>query len=500
MNHTIQIKMTPDSGCVMRESVQIPHFLEKIHITVNRISDFPGAGFLAVLDEKGILRLQKMIAYGEQELGIGIAAQDNSIGSVAGEIGAGEWTVIFGTPFLDWNKYEGPLPIEFEVVISDEEKEITEPMDTLWLTDKDAFHINNSLHHADREYDSAAKWYKGDFHTHTRLSDGKETVRNAMKKAMDMDMNFYVPTEHNAVHTGWVDTGVCIIPGVEITLDWGHYNLFGITERPALLDAMMMTADRDKLAEYMLTIIEEANEKGWPVSINHPFLHVWKWHLNQVSLDKVQCLEIINDPTYDYAVESNDKAISYLDALWQDGHRIIGIGGSDSHNLIDERYTNATEPSIAGDPGTYVYSKGLSPNKILEAVCAGHVVVTRYCTIVPEIYSADRKYLPGDELTENEITYELEIAGIAEEPVVSLIGSMERETIDQRKLPVRKTENGTYAVSVEVTLPKDKWSWVRMEVRDQKGLFLGYTNPVYSGRKESKYHTFGEVKEVWGLE
>ena len=52
---------------------------------------------------------------------------------------------------------------------------------------------------------------------------------------------------------------------------------------------------------------------------------------------------IVNDPTYEYAKESNEKAIRFLDLLWQEGYRIYGIGGSDSHNLIEERYDGALE-------------------------------------------------------------------------------------------------------------------------------------------------------------
>lgn len=500
MHKYIQIKMMPDNGYVMRESFQIPHFLEKIHITVNRSSDFRGAGLLTILDEAGNLRLQKMIAHGEQELGIGIAPEDNSIGAVAGSINAGEWTLLFGLPFMNWKGYEGVLPIAFDITIHEEETAITEPMDILWQTDKDKCHINSELYDALKSYKTEAKWYKGDFHTHTRLSDGKETVRNAMKKALDMKLDFYVPTEHNVVHTGWVDTDLCIIPGVEITGEWGHYNLFGLTERPELLDQINGNSTREKLSEYMLEIMKVSNEKGWLVSINHPFLHVWKWHLNQVCLDKVQCLEIINDPTYDYAVEANDKAISFLDTLWQDGYRIVGVGGSDSHNLIDERYTGATEPSIAGDPGTYVYAEGLSAEKILKAVCAGHVVVTRYCTMLPKIYGVNQKYLPGDEITENEIMYELEINGIAEEPLVYLIGNTGGGEIEKQQLRVSKKGKNAFVVSTKVTMRKEDWNWVRMEVRDKTGFFLGFINPVYCGSKESKYHTFGEAKEAWGLE
>ena len=57
--------------------------------------------------------------------------------------------------------------------------------------------------------------YKGEVSiTHTRLSDGKETVANAMEKAKQMQMDFYVPTEHNVIHTGWKHTEVMIVPGM----------------------------------------------------------------------------------------------------------------------------------------------------------------------------------------------------------------------------------------------------------------------------------------------
>ena len=59
-------------------------------------------------------------------------------------------------------------------------------------------------------------------------------------------------------------------------------------------------------------------------------------------LDGVDCLEIINDPTYPDAAHANDKAVHFLDELWNDGYRIYGVGGSDSHNLIEERYEGAT--------------------------------------------------------------------------------------------------------------------------------------------------------------
>lgn len=500
MEIKIQIEIVPYTERVVRESFRVPCELSGIHISVKNPADFPLAGFLAILDEAGNLRLQKMIAYGEQELGIGEKPQDNTIGAVPGRVNVGEWTLLFGNLFTDWDTYKGVLPAVVEIVITDERLSLTEPMEVLWMTQPDGVRMRNTFFDWDKIYRTGDGWYMGDFHTHTRLSDGKETVRNAMKKAVDQEMDFYVPTEHNLVHTGWTQTQLCIIPGVEITLPLGHFNLLGITERPSLLNEIIMTSSEEEMRRYMLDTITEANEKGWLVSVNHPFLHIWKWHLDEVELSRVQCMEIVNDPTYNYAVESNDKAISFLDTLWEDGHRIVGIGGSDSHNLITERYPGAVEPSVAGDPGTYVYCGELSPRKVLEATRAGHAVVTRHCRILPRIYGEKKEYLPGDEVTEGRITLDLTILDAEEKPVVYLVGNTESGRFEKRSLPVEKTEEGYFHVSYSITMRQQVWSWARMEVRDRKGAFMGYVNPVYAGRKQPQHRTFGEMKHMWGLD
>ena len=53
-------------------------------------------------------------------------------------------------------------------------------------------------------------------------------------------------------------------------------------------------------------------------------------------------MEIINDPTYPDGPGSNDMAIRFLDQVWNEGIRVFGVGGSDSHNLEDEFYEGAS--------------------------------------------------------------------------------------------------------------------------------------------------------------
>ena len=73
------------------------------------------------------------------------------------------------------------------------------------------------------------------------------------------------------------------------------------------------------LEDYLLMQIQEAKEKGWLVSINHPFLHIWKWKCKKIALEDISCMEIVNDPTYQYAKEANDETIDFLDLLHKDG-------------------------------------------------------------------------------------------------------------------------------------------------------------------------------------
>ena len=104
-------------------------------------------------------------------------------------------------------------------------------------------------------------------HTHTTLSDGKDTVRRAMQKAAMQGMDFYVPTEHNLMHTGWCETKLLILPGIEITTDLGHFNIFGLRKHPSELQSVMMAQDVEAVQDSCIAIMEEARGLGSIVSI-----------------------------------------------------------------------------------------------------------------------------------------------------------------------------------------------------------------------------------------
>lgn len=498
MKETINVTINRQTANFREESFVVPHELHTIYIGVKMPEECRYLSFLFVKDEKGEIRLQKLLGYGEQNLAIGNDGEHTSIGGVAGNIKPGQWKLGIGI-FEYVCQRLGEKEASMQITLTDEPEKntepITEPIGSWTWMEEEGFKISPEKYHWEKQYRTGAKWYKGDFHTHTRLSDGKETVRNAMKKAKDMEMDFYVPTEHNLMHTGWCDTDLCILPGIEITTDMGHFNLFGITEMPEKLLELVMYNGKSQMEQYVEEAIKEAKRKGWIVSLNHPFLTIWQWRYGKTSLEDFQCVEIINDPTYQDARDSNDKAIQFLDAIWEDGHRIWGVGGSDAHNLIEERYEGADLPSIAGDPGTYVFCDNLSPASLMEQVKKGHICVTRFCRIVPEITVDGKKYLPGEEIpvleqAENtEILYGAEILDLEEEPEVFVVKNGQHYPAK-----VFVNEAGNYCIREQVMLDKRDWNWVRLEVRKKNGDFLAYVNPVSCGQPAPRCKT---VEEIW---
>lgn len=438
--------------------------------------------FLMLRDPAGRIRFLKQLGYSEPVIALGETGMDTTVGGVPGPIPAGCWrmTVFIFAEHL--HRLIGDRRIPFSVEISEEQAEITEPVgEEVWTPD----YVN---HDRSQLLQKCARWYRGDFHTHTRLSDGKETTEQASRKAERMGLDFYTPTEHNTIHTGWRNTSLLILPGIEITTILGHANLFGITAMPEALERILADKEEASLQADLELIQQECRKKGWLFSINHPFLHIWKWLYDELRLDGVDCLEIINDPTYESdpeagAGEANRRAVRLADLLWADGHRICAVGGSDSHNTLEERYPGATEPSVPGDPATLVYMDGLSAEHLLEGLRECRAYVTRHCEIETELMFGKR-LLPETK----ELPYHLKLRGPKEKPDIFYLQNGERITCEVTGAPGKWETSGT------VSLTEAAYQWIRFGAEEEDGSFLFYGNAITKGYKQPKLTTFGEAK------
>lgn len=301
------------------------------------------------------------------------------------------------------------------------------------------------------------KWYGGDFHTHTTLSDGKLNQEELLELAFQNNLNFYNITDHNVFLKDVVDSeDVLIINGSEITSSLGHFNLLFVKEQILELEDLS-NINTEKRVKY---IFEKSKNKAIR-SISHPYLHPWEFKVN-IDMDNVEALEIINDPTYKGNDIASDRAISAWNKALNSGYKIFGIGGSDAHNKKGECYPYSDIPSQIGDPTTFIKSNDLSLSSLYRGFIDGNIVVSRVGFIDLEVKSKKE----GKKLIDNNFVAEV---FLEDEYLIQWVVNSKviKEVFSKRD-------------SIEIELYN--YSWVRVDIR-KEGKLVGFTNPYFYGEK-----------------
>ncbi|MFA9378674.1 MAG: CehA/McbA family metallohydrolase [Lachnotalea sp.] len=363
------------------------------------------------------------------------------------------------------------------------------------------------------------RYYKGDFHGHTIYSDGNNTRLEANEILKQQQMDFMAFTEHNSIPLTQGNTPCLSIPSFELTLPTGHINVHGIKDMNTIFlklqtsNILNSNLSEKELFQLICDMTVECYSGEANLSLNHMFLKPWHFNYENFDMSKLNTIEIICDPTYATSEEANDKAVAFLDFLWEEGLLIYGIGGSDSHNKQEERYEGAVEPSIYGDPATYVFCKGLSIRNIVDAVKKGHAYVARYVTM--DICICEGKYLPGDEveavgevftsdinktgkeLKEELITYEVHIDS---NKILNreLVGRFILNNQIVKEIRLNKEQDKIYdTVSFRMENNPGSW-WLRFGIYDKAGHVIAYVNPIYRNKKACNASEFKILKEKFG--
>ncbi len=197
------------------------------------------------------------------------------------------------------------------------------------------------------------QWLAGDLHTHTVHSDGAMTVPELARFAAGRGLDFLAVTDHNTTsHHAELPAaaarhGIVLIPGQEVTTQFGHANALGdvgwvdFREPP---DRWLETCER---AGGLMSVNHPiGGELSWvaPMSRRPPLVEVWHW--------------------------------SWLDARWTTpiawwlawNSAAVPVGGSDWH-----KPGNDAPP---GSPTTWVEAEAAEPAAVLAAIAAGRAAIT----------------------------------------------------------------------------------------------------------------------------
>jgi len=445
--------------------------------------------YVFLWDAQGALRLQCLSSQSGTTMVITTATTVESgcgcsPGCVSGPLPTGVWHVLFIA-------HPTPHRVRYSIVAQGDiglpaRQTSVESREVGWaIAPQEAgTEFRYNMYDRDRVVQSGERWYRGDLHMHTLLSDGKLTARELSNIAQQRGLDFIAITEHNILTTAWVQTPLLVMPGVEYTSTRGHWNAIGLRESiPLAEDAGPILETQ----EGMNRLIGAARMQGALCSLNHPCLKPWDWTWEDTPLQLFHTIEIVNDPTFPGNREATEQAIRMLDGLWACGHKVWGIGGSDTHMLPTESYTEGGPPSIVGDPTTCVWALQLSAESILSAVRSGHSYVTRGPELDPKILTEnDAVHRPGDSIRALRAT-----DSVAIELLYSL--QIKHAPSSGRILWV---ENGNVVETTELsgegvymfrrTWPISEYHWLRVEVRDAAGWLAAFVNPVYvDGTKET---------------
>ncbi len=175
------------------------------------------------------------------------------------------------------------------------------------------------------------KVFYGDLHSHSICStDAVNTFEEIEKEVVRQGNDFHAVTDHNSyamnLQYGNKTSNVEFIYGVEMTNGFGHYNFLG-KEIP--VDECLVKGEED----FIEKILNHKKNGGY-VTFNHPFSP--KSRVCKLPITKEYCdfVEIWNGP---WAIH-NKIALKWWNNKLIEKIYFPICGGSDTHNLKDERY------------------------------------------------------------------------------------------------------------------------------------------------------------------
>ncbi|RME65360.1 MAG: phosphotransferase [Caldilineae bacterium] len=235
-------------------------------------------------------------------------------------------------------------------------------------------------------FDKPGRFWRGNLHTHSTLSDGMLTPEQVCARYRDAGYDFLALTDHFLAHYDFplADTrpfrsnGFTTILGAEL-----HSGRINNGERWHIL-AVGLPLDFPPPPEDETgpQIAARALAAGAFVAVAHP-----NWYTldeaDVTALGQVHAVEIFNG----VAVDANDKADSWhmLDIMLDRGKRYFAYAADDAH--FTEKYNDFQRGWVQ------VKCERLEPESLLAALKAGHF----YSSTGPEIY--DIQVTPGAQLS-----------------------------------------------------------------------------------------------------
>ncbi len=259
---------------------------------------------------------------------------------------------------------------------------------------------------------TSEKWYKGNTHTHTLNTDGRDVPYDVAKWYRERGYNFVVITDHEYItnieplnellgRTGQF----LVISGQEVTDSSEgkpvHSNGLGLTK-------VVMPSKLSTKIESLQKNIDNIRAAGSIPQLNHPN---FGWALNAAEIRQLKGLNLIEIHNGHPLVNNlggggQPSAEAIWDELLSAGMTIYGIADDDVHQLHSKG--EAIE-ALPGQGWIYVKAKELTSSAILTAIDNGNFYSSTGVELTE--YTADKNEVSIKVKTTNYSKYRIQFIG-----------------------------------------------------------------------------------------
>ena len=212
-------------------------------------------------------------------------------------------------------------------------------------------------------FEAPGRWYKGNVHAHTTISDGTRTPKKLVEIYRDAGYDFLSITDHSVVADtrSLGDPGFLLIPGEEICVGRSHagtlYHLVALG-----VDETLPFTDFDRELDPQ-RVVDHINEIGGITILAHPY---WSGlsHRDMMELDRYHGVEIYNT-SCEYERNTGLSA-AHVDGVIAAGRRPT-IYAVDDHHGADR----PTMPLDACGAWINVKAASLSRGSIMKSIKDG---------------------------------------------------------------------------------------------------------------------------------
>lgn len=205
---------------------------------------------------------------------------------------------------------------------------------------------------------SDGKWYRGNTHAHTNLSDGDSSVDEVIKTYVDYGYDFLLITDHNKTYVQ-SHPDILIIPGNELSGKGYHMTAFNVEKELSI-------PEDATIEERMQKSADEIKAAGGITFFNHPNFARGLQPKEMLPITDVACVEVYNGhpACFNWGKPKHKSVEAKWDDLLSEGMLIYAVAADDMHHLKKPVAT-------PGRGWIMVKAKSLSKKNIIKAVAAG---------------------------------------------------------------------------------------------------------------------------------